>query len=958
MATRILMHSWRRFAVAGLSLWVACAALPAPAQTVTPTQEQLDLLEGLSDDERQALMQQFGIGTQDGGTRADERRDGVTAGEQRNRDVLRSIRLKRAIEEEEERRLKADDTIIIQIGFPRSSDAPQPIEVPSTIPGAPPATVVAQPLPRFDSGEPPLTAEQRERLTDLILQVRAKNPYRLDRNGMLFLPGFGAGGIAFAGLDEKQATLRLQTEPAFARLEVEVVKLRLQKPGPDGLVRFGYELFEEESASTFAPITEVPVPADYVVGPGDELQVQLYGNQNRNLKLTVGGDGNIRFPELGPIRVGGRRFSAVQSSIESRVARQMIGVRASVAMGEPRAIRIFVLGDVKRPGTYTVSGLATMTTALYASGGVHEVGSLRNIQLKRQGELVRSLDLYDLLIQGDTSDDAKLLPGDVIFIPPVGKTFAIDGEVRRPAMYELRDESSIVDLVELAGGLTAEADPSRASLTRIDPAGRRSVVSVRLDGSATETATNGGALRILRLRPQVDAGVTLAGHVYRPGAYAYRQGMRLTDVIGSIDELRPNGDSRYVLIRREQPPNRRITSVSADLAAALSAPGSEADVELMPRDEIMVFDLEAGRTRALDPLLDELRLHSTLEHPTQIVQIEGRVRAPGEYPLEPGMRVTDLLRAGGSLGDAAYGGRAELTRYRVVNGEQRQTELVEIDLAAALRGDIAADLELQPFDYLSIKELPEWGQEEKVTLRGEVRFPGIYPIRRGETLQSVLARAGGLTEQAFAEGAVFARIELKRREQEQLDRLGERLKKDLASLALQGAAANQGNAAATIQVGQALLTQLESAAAVGRLVIDLPRVLEARRGSPDDVVLRGGDELLVPRTQQEVTVIGEVQSATSHLWRPELGRDGYISLSGGTTRKADRGKIYVVRANGGVVAAESTRWFSRGGNVRMRPGDTVVVPLDTDRLPALPFWQAVVSIVYNAAIAAAAVNSF
>jgi polysaccharide biosynthesis/export protein len=944
-------------AAAAALLCMAGAALPANAQ-VSPTGEQLELLENLSDEQRDAVMRQLGIGTEDGAAgRTEETRDTGTAEERRNRDLLRSVRLKRALEDERERKLKADDTIIIQIGFPRPAGTPTPIEVPSSTPGTPTTTVVVPQPPRFDAGESPLSSEQRERLTELIQQVRDKNPYKLDRSGMLYLPGFGAGGIALAGLDEKQATLRLQTEPAFTRLEVEVVKLRLQKAGPDGLERFGYALFDEESPSTFAPITQVPVPADYVVGPGDELRVQLYGNQNRNLKLTVGGDGNVRFPELGPIRVGGRRFSAVKSTIESRVARQMIGVRASVEMGDPRAIRVFVLGEAKRPGTYTVSGLATMTTAIYASGGIEHMGSLRNIQLKRQGELVRTLDIYDLLIHGDTSDDAKLLPGDVIFIPPVGKTVAVDGEVRRPAVYELRDEGSVTDLVQLAGGLTAEADTSRASLTRIDPSGRRTVVSVRVDGSATQTPASGDALRILRLRPQIDAGVTLEGHVYRPGPYAYRQGMRLTDVIGSIDELRPNADPRYILIRREVPPDRRITSVSADLSAALRTPGSEADVELLPRDEIIVFDLEAGRARSLAPMLEELRLQSTLEHPTQIVQIEGRVRAPGEYPLEPGMRVSDLLRAGGSLGDAAYGGRAELTRYRVVNGEQRQTELVEVDLAAALRGDAAADLELQPFDYLSIKELPHWGQDEKVTLRGEVRFPGIYPIRRGETLQSVLTRAGGLTEYAFPEGAVFARVELKRREQEQLDRLSERLKKDLASLALQGAAAGQGNAGATIQVGQTLLTQLESATAVGRLVIDLPRAVEARRGSAEDVVLRGGDELVVPRTQQEVTVLGEVQNATSHLWREGLGRDGYVALSGGTTSRADTRRTYVVRANGSVVAAESTRWFSRGGNVRMRPGDTVVVPLDTDRLPALPFWQAVVSIVSNLAIAAAAINS-
>lgn len=952
------MHSWRRFPVVGLALAaMSLVGLPAGAQMTAPTEEQLELLRNLSEEDREALMRQLGISVGDRREgSSDARRDEGLDGARSDRELLR--RLRSVEDQKEDRRLRAEDTIVIQIGFPRPGALRSTQTTPGSSDDAPQSTAPIQPPPRFDAGEPPLTDEQRMRLTELINQVRAKNPYRLDRNGVLYLPGFGAGGIPLAGLNEAQATLRLQIEPAFIRLEVQVVKLPLEKQGLDGLKPFGYELFDDDSVSTFAPITQVPVPGDYVVGPGDQLEIQLFGNQNRNLRLTVGADGDIRFPELGPIRVGGRRFSAVQSDVEGRVARQMIGVRASVSMGQPRSIRIFVLGEAKRPGTYTVSGLATMTAALYASGGIEHVGSLRNIQLKRQGQLVRTLDLYDLLIRGDTSDDAKLLPGDVIFIPPVGTRVAVDGEVRRPALYELRNESSIAEIVVLAGGLTAEADTARASLMRIDVQGRRVVTGVRLDAAATESLRNGDALRVLRLRPQVDSGVVLQGHVYRPGPYAYREGMRLTDLIGSVDELRPNADQHYVLVRREVPPARRITGVSADLAAALRAPGSSADIPLMPRDEVLVFDLEAGRARVLEPLLDEIRLQSSIEQPTEIVHIEGRVRAPGEYPLEPGMTVSDLLRAGGRPDDAAYGGRAELTRYSVASGAQRQTELIEVDLTAALRGDPEADVPLQPFDFLSVKELPEWGAEETVTLKGEVRFPGIYPVRRGETLQSVLRRAGGLNEHAFAEGAIFARLELKRREQEQIDRLSDRLQRDLASLALQGAAANQGGAAATIQVGQALLAQLESTSAVGRLVIDLPRVIDARQGSVDDVVLRDGDELIVPRIQQEVTVIGEVQNATSHLWRPDLGRDGYISLSGGTTRKADRGKIYVVRANGGVVAAESSRWFSGGGNVRMRPGDTVVVPLDTERLPALPFWQAVTSIIYNVAIAAAAVNSF
>ncbi|MGQ0835572.1 MAG: SLBB domain-containing protein, partial [Gammaproteobacteria bacterium] len=917
----------------------ACVA-PSYAQITAPTAEQLKLLRSLSDEDRQEILRQLGIEGADSTLRGTARGTLRTDEERREIERLRMLE-RRALfgdEEEDERTLRPDDTIIIQIGFPLPpTQAQAQADQAPTVAAATPA----QPRRRFDADDPPLTSEERARLTELITQVRAKNPYKLDRNGVLFLPGFGAGGIPLAGLDEEQATLRLQTEPAFARLEVEVVRLPVKKSGPQALKAFGYDLFRADAPSGFASIREVPVPADYVVGPGDVLEIQLYGNQNRTLNLTVARDGRIRFPELGPIAVGGKRFSAVRADIEGRVQRQMIGVRASLSMGETRGITVFVLGEAERPGTYTISGLGTITTALYASGGVKRIGSLRNIQLKRQGELVRRLDLYDLLISGDTRDDAKLLPGDAIFIPPVGTTVAVDGEVRRPAIYELRDESSITDLVRLAGGLTPEADTARASLSRIDAQGRRVVVGLRLDGAATEAPRNGDALRVLPLRPQIDAGVMLQGHVFRPGAYAFRDGMRLTDVIGSIDELRPNADKHYVLIRRELPPDRRVTAVSSDLAAALRAPGSAADVTLMPRDDITVFDLESGRTRVVRPLLDDLRLQARLDQPAEVVQIDGRVRAPGEYPLEPGMTVTDLVRAGGSLEDAAYGGTAELTRYVVVNGESRRTKVMEIDLAAAIRGDANADAKLQPYDYLIIKEMPEWGEDEKVRLRGEVRFPGLYPIKRGETLQAVIARAGGLTEYAFTEGTVFTREELKQREQEQLERLGRRLQGDLATLALQGAAASQAQAASTLQIGQALRAQLEESEAVGRLVIHLPRVLKAVRGSADDVILRDGDEIRIPQLQQEVTVIGEVQNASSHLYRPDLGRDDYISLSGGTTRKADRGKIYIVRANGSVVAAESSRWFNRGSQVRMQQGDTVVVPLDTERLPALPFWQSV-----------------
>jgi polysaccharide biosynthesis/export protein len=814
-------------------------------------------------------------------------------------------------------------------------------------------------LGRTDSSKPTmpeLTDEQKAQRQKLIDLIRSKNPYQLSHDGALSLPGFAP--IPLAGLTEQLATLRLGSEAALQQLFIRVTKLPLKKVGQPSLKPFGYDLFDR-AVSTFAPSTNVPVPANYVVGPDDELEVQLYGTTNRILHLTVGRDGRVQFPDLGPISVGGQTFNAAKATIEGSVARQMTGTRANVVMGDTRSIRVFVLGNVKQPGTYTISGLGTMTSALFAAGGIDKIGSLRKILLKRQGAIVRQLDLYDMLIRGDTTDDAKLLPGDVILVPPVGPTVSVAGEVRRPAIYETKGPTSIAAVIELAGGLTPEADRAKAAITRIE-AGRRLVLEVSLTGMTTreEGVQDGDALRVPRLRPTLDAGVQVEGYVFSPGAFAYHDGMRLSEVIRSADDLRPNADLHYVLIRRELPPDRRIVVLSADLEAALSAPGSDADVILMPRDHVIAFDLQSSRDRVIQPLLEDLRLQSTSQRPTAVVHVDGRVNVPGDYPLEQNMRVRDLLRAGGSLSDAAYTGKAELTRYTVVHGDARRTELIQVDLAAVVHGDPAANIALEAFDSLSVKQVQSWDDQDQVTLTGEVRYPGAYSIKRGETLKSVVLRAGGLTDFAFVEGSVFTRKELRDREQKQLDMFTVRMQSDIAFMALQGANANQGGGAnAALLVGQALLEQLHSTKAVGRLVINLKATMGSAIGSSNDVLLRGGDQLIVPKFEQEVSVIGEVQSPTSHLYRTGFTRADYIQLSGGETRRADTGHIYVVRADGSVVANAGSRWFA-GGNAGMKPGDTVVVPLNAEHLPPLPLWLAVTQIIYNVAIAAAAIHSF
>ena len=808
------------------------------------------------------------------------------------------------------------------------------------------------------------TDDEKSRQERFRQRILRNNPYKLNRFGVLELPEMPA--MPIAGLTAAEATRRLAADPELSEFFVKLSLLRLVPFGQEGLKPFGYDLFEGVP-STFAPVSDIQVPNDYLVGPGDTIDIQLFGNESSKYELTVERDGRINFPKLGPILLSGMTFNEARETIEQRVEKQLIGTRVAVTMGDLRSIRVFVLGEAQKPGSYTVSGLSTMTNALFVSGGVKKIGSLRNIELKRNGRLVTTLDLYDLLLRGDTSSDRQLLPGDVIFIPPIGPTVAVFGAVRRPAIYELKYERTAADAVNLAGGLTPDADSKLGQLERILPSRLREMENIDLMSPAGRSVRldNGDRLRIPEIRPTLENSVTLTGYVWRPGQFEWHQGLRLSNVLTSFDELKPEADIHYVLIRRLVPPVERVAVVSADLRRALAAPGSAADPELKPRDEITVFDLSSSRARIIEPIIRDMKLQATPDRPEQVVSIDGEVKAPGKYPLEqPAMHVTDLIRAGGSLDDAAFRKEAEITRYAVVDGDMRKTDLIRVNLAAIRSGDKSADIQLQPYDTLVIKPIPMWAEPGTIEVAGEVRFPGKYPIHQGETLHAVLARAGGLDDIAFAGGAIFIREELKKREKEQLELLTNRLQSDLAALSLEAVAssavANSGGGASASQgllVGQQLLAQLRQTKPVGRLVINLEGVLKGRAGGPDDVVVRDGDKLLVPKKTQEITVLGEVQSPTSHVYQPGLTRDDYIAKSGGTTQKADHKRIYIVRANGDVVTGGHTGWFRRTHTIAMQPGDTIVVPLDTERVRALPLWQAVTTIIYNLAVALLAIRS-
>ena len=979
---------WLSLAQGAVAVAFLAASHAAQAQS-GGSDQLLGVFNSLSPDQQQQLLQQFGGRGGSGASSAGSsgaRAGAVTAaGTKDTSDEIKRRAMRAAIDEEAAApgALRPGDTVLVEIEIRNMPAAQQMVrdreraeaiasgnaaaisavtgsarsEAATALAAGQGTNLSGAGKRNDDSDQPALTDLERKKLEDLIDKIRERNPYTVDANGLLLLPGLPA--FAVAGLDDELARRRVAADPALRHVELRLTRLPLTKTGVASLKPFGYDYFDQ-APSTFAPLGDVPVPADYAIGAGDELNVQLYGSQNRTLRLTVGRDGRINFPELGPIAVAGRSYSAVRGEIESRVSRQMIGTRASVSMGESRSIRVFVMGEAKYPGSYTISGLATVTGALFAAGGVKPIGSLRNVQVKRGGKLVRTLDLYDLLLNGDTSNDVSLLSGDAILIPPVGNTVTVTGEVRRPAIYEIRGAATVNDLIAMAGGYTTDADNSRAWLARVDDRRRRVMLEVNpaASGQAAQLARNGDVLRVARLRPTLDSGVVVRGEVFRPGSFAWREGLRLSEVIPSVEELKPNADQHYLLIRREIGADRHVSTMSADLTAALAAPGGAADVLLTEHDQISVFDLSASREELVKPLLDELKLQATPAAPAEIVSVSGRVKAKGDYPLDAGMRVADLVRAGGGLDGAALAGKAELSRYTLENGEIRRSEVMDIDLASAMRGDPAANVALRPFDGLYIKEISAWTEQEQVTLEGEVRFPGTYPIKRGETLHSVIERAGGLTDLAFPQGAAFTREELRKREQEQLERLADRMRSDLASASMVASRSSQGaNAAQTFSIGQSLLDQLKTAKAVGRLVINLPAIIDHPAGSAGDLALRNGDRLVVPKQRQEVTVMGEVQTQTSHLFQAGRNVDDYIALSGGTTRQADRGKTYIVRADGSVVANNSG-WLFKGRDLSVKTGDTIIVPLNAERMPTLPLWQAATQIMYNIAVSLAAVKTF
>ena len=731
-----------------------------------------------------------------------------------------------------------------------------------------------------------------------------------------------------------------------------------------GLKPYGYDLFKG-SPTTFAPVTEIPIPSEYTLGPGDVLRIQLWGKENQNLELPISRDGTISFPQSGPMSVAGLSFEEASQQIRNQVSEQYIGVQASVSLGELRSMRVFVLGEARNPGSYSVSSLSTITNALYVSGGIKLNGSLRNLQHKRNGELVGTLDLYDLLLKGDSSNDSRLQPGDVIFIPPVGNRVGIKGEVYRPALYELNNENTLSDLVQMAGGLTPQAYPQRINIERTNDDFLRIITEADYTAGKGKNARiqAGDTVSIPSISDITGQYVEINGAATRPGRFAWMPGMRVSSVIKNLNaDLMPVADKRYAAIVRTDKETDSISVLNLRLREAVQNPGSGFDIPLQEKDQLLIFSdagkVEGGEeggnyTRAslFSPVLQRLESQATPSAPQKTIRITGPVRYPGEYPMPASRQLADAIFVAGGLKDSASLYHAEVARYTTDANGIGKTNILNVNLADAMSGN--GNLALQSRDRILIKSIPDFAKTSTIELRGEVRYQGEYTFRDGETLKQVIERAGGLTDNAFPRGAVFTRAKLRQLEAERLREAEERLQGDLLGVQLEGDGL-AGQSADRVQQVESLLDEVQSSRPVGRMVVNLEAVVNDE--GYQDIRLQDGDTLTVPTIPQSVTVFGEVQFPTSHLHQAGLTVDDYLERSGGPTRQADESRVYVVKADGSVMLPEKSRWFGSRSQ-QLEPGDTIIMPINVDRLNQLELWTNVSQIVYQIALGAAAVGN-
>lgn len=716
------------------------------------------------------------------------------------------------------------------------------------------------------------------------------------------------------------------------------------------LARFGADIFKNGSGNLDSLPTDLPAGPDYVLGTGDGLSINVTGSVSRRFNVAVDREGRIPLPEAGAVLVAGYTMADAQKLIQNELSKQFRDVTADVSLTRIRTVRVYVVGDVQKPGAYDISSLSTPLNAVFAAGGPTPRGSMRTIRHLRGQKVLEEVDLYDLLLKGITSAGPRLEPGDTILVPPIGPQVTVRGMVRRPAIYELRGDSELSAVLDLAGGVLVSATLNQINVERIEAHQRRVMLSAHIPNTADKDALkktlgdfhvqDGDSVTVSPILPYSDKTVYLEGHVFRPGKYPYHEGIEVSELLRTYQDVLPEPSDRAEIIRLE-PPDYRPTTIEFKLSEILSG---EDPIVLKPFDTVKVY----GR----------------YENDAPKVSIYGEVIRPGKYPLANDMTVADLVRMAGGFKRSAFRERADITSYVIQNGERIRTEHQTVDIAKAMAGDKATDLPLKAGDVVTIHQLAGWREiGAAITLKGEVMYPGTYGIEDGETLSSLLKRAGGFRRDAYPEGAVLERVQVRRMAEKSRAELIQRIQSG-SSVKLPGAASLAGDPTAVqamLQQRNNILTTLKSQPASGRLVIKISSDIRHWQGTPDDIEVRAGDILTIPKTPNFILISGQVYNPTAITYSPGKNTAWYLRQAGGPTQLANRKGIYVIRANGSVVGESDSSGWWKGGimSATLRPGDAIVVPEKI--LAPSAFWKNALTaaqFISSAALTAGVVSTF
>jgi protein involved in polysaccharide export with SLBB domain len=762
-------------------------------------------------------------------------------------------------------------------------------------------------------------------------------------------------GIPFAPLPAPmQAPYRI-VGPLTAKSDFE----RFAEDGTGHrLAVYGRRLFDEVP-TTFAPVERVPVPAAYVLGPGDELLIRAWGKIDLDSRVTVDRNGQVYLPRIGTLNVAGLRYEQVEGYLHAAVSALFKDFELNVALGQLRSIQIFVLGNARQPGAYTVGSLSTLVNALFASGGPSATGSMRHIQLRRDNRLLAEFDMYDLVQKGDKSHDVPLLPGDVLYIPPIGAQIAVSGSVNEPGIFELKGQTTVAAALEGAGGLTSLAGAERVLLERIDHHSTRRVEEFPLDTAGlARLLEDGDVLRIYPLSPKFENAVTLRGNVAQPGRYRWKEGMRVSDLIPSRDFL----VTRDFWNRQNQPAPR-----DTDHPFAIQRGGQFGNQR---SDEFGSDRRDQSPNQRMDPYGDQ----SIGRYGDQPAHRYGQPRAGqfdnqqrGQFedqstdqpdndwteqfedqPANPrGNQRSDKPAASDGYGNArtpmvATVGQnnAEINwEYAVIerlDDHDLSTRLIPFRLVNAIDNRASSDNQLlRAGDIVTIfsradLDLPTEKHASFVRVGGEVNAPGVYRVNPGETLRDVVEAAGGLTPHSYLYASILTRVSTRHAQEEELQQATEQMQRELIAryanvTPTTGQTGADQQAQLTFQ--QTALARLSSIKPTGRVVLEMKSDAATATDIPD-FSLEDGDTFYVPPRLSTVQVAGSVYNANAFRHQPEKRLIAYLNDAGGATREADERRIFVIHADGTVVSRQSRNDHNHGSfqKLRLLPGDAIVVP--------------------------------